>query len=117
MHGELRVDRYGVKYFFRKVDYKKDRLHKYDAWTIHPDVLLDMEKSDCKYLLYKSDSIYYYIPIGDAKAIGIWEYLAGGAGVHIPLKFWKEIRNDDDFNKLEPELLSFKRESKQQQII
>lgn len=87
-HGEVK-EVGGFRVFYREVDYDKDRMRIYDAWSIHPDALKQIEKLNVEKMLYKDkEGTEYLISLAHAKKKG-WEGgFAGGKTFYIPLKFW-----------------------------
>jgi len=87
-HGEI----LGME-FHRKVDYYKDRMRIFDAWSINPSVLKYLSMNNIRTLVYTSNlGLIYRINISDAKKKGFEKEFAGGKTHYIPLKAW-EVEN------------------------
>jgi len=88
------------KIFKRKFDYKKDIMHIFNALSIHPDALKEIEKMGVDSLEYEEIDTHkiYRISLKKAKEVGFEKYFAGGKTTYIQLKYW-EVENKNQ-NKL-----------------
>jgi len=82
-HGEV-VD----KKFVRQVDWSKDRMRIFDAWSIHPDALKQIIEMGIEQLEYVCGDQHYFIKLDLAREKGFEKEFSGGKTFYIPIKFW-----------------------------
>lgn len=47
--------------FIREVDYQKDRMRIFDAWSIHPDALIAIRRENVQNILFLQGAREYYL--------------------------------------------------------
>jgi aldehyde:ferredoxin oxidoreductase len=75
--------------FLRNVDWKKDRMKIFDAWSIHPDALDQIKQLGVKKLKYKMPDRVFTISVSKAEKKGFTREFSGGITHYIPLKVWE----------------------------
>lgn len=88
--GERRHGEVVGKTFRREVDWHKDRMRIFDAWTIHPEVIARLEAGGVRKLAYNCGGDMYTITLAQAKRHGFTKAFAGGITHYIPLKHWQK---------------------------
>lgn len=90
-HGEIKNGN-----FYREVDYWKDRLIKWNSWSIHPDALEIIKREKVKNLIYKTDKDTFCISLEEAIKYGFEGNLGGGRTIYIPLKHWVKMKAGEE---------------------
>lgn len=78
--------------FCRRVK-EKDRMQIFDAWSINPEVMKELNNRKIELLHYKDEDHDYKISIEDALIHGFEKTFSGGVTFYIPIKYWdKQIK-------------------------
>lgn len=88
-HGEI-ID----GWFVREVDYEKDRMRIFDAWSIHPDAIKEIS-GKVEGLKYKCGEEVYTITTAKAHEKGFYKEFSGGKTFYIPIKFWEKLNKNE----------------------
>ena len=83
-HGGIEGDT-----FFRSVT-QKDLMRIFNAWSIHPEALKQLEVEGIKWLCYKEGGEEYKITVEDARKNGFTKSFSGGETIYIQLKYWNK---------------------------
>ena len=75
--------------FIRDVEWDKDRMKIFDAWSIHPEALKEIKSLGVRRLKYKTSDKIYTIRLIDAQRKGFVKEFAGGTTHYVQLKHWK----------------------------
>lgn len=75
--------------FLRDVDWNKDRMVMFNAWSIHPEALDTIKRMNVGQLVYRCDGRIYRIDMKDVDAHGFKKEFSGGETVYIPLQYWE----------------------------
>lgn len=77
--------------FHREVG-SRDLMRIFNAWSLHPTALDQIQKEGVKHLFYKDVDAKkeYKILVEDVVKNGFKKSFAGGETVYIPLKFWNK---------------------------
>ena len=79
-HGEIHG-----KYFIRKVR-EKDRMKIFDAWSINPDIISELQEKQIEELHFIRGNKKYIISIEKALDKGFEKTFSGGRTFYIPIQ-------------------------------